>query len=225
MSLRQLKKEIHDRLRQDDLDQALAVVKALPARQAVNPLLGLLHDRDPLVRWRAVSAMGVVVAGLAEGDMESARVVMRRLIWQLNDESGGIGWGCPESMGEIMARHAGLAAEYARILVSYIMPDGNFIEHELLQRGVLWGIGRLARARPKPALGARGLLMPYLLAPDPALRGLAARIAGALGDATARLRLQVLLNDTAVLDLYQDGRLHSITVGQLAAEALAAITN
>lgn len=25
--------------------------------------------------------------------MDSARIVMRRLMWSLNDESGGIGWG------------------------------------------------------------------------------------------------------------------------------------
>jgi len=53
--------------------------------------------------------MGRVVSSLAEKDMESARVVMRRLMWNLNEESGGIGWGCPEAMGETMARSAPLA--------------------------------------------------------------------------------------------------------------------
>ena len=55
--------------------------------------------------------MGAVVAHLAEKDMESARVVMRRLMCSLNDESGGIGWGAPEAMGEIIASHEGLASE------------------------------------------------------------------------------------------------------------------
>jgi len=36
-------------------------------------------------------------------------------MWSLNDESGGIGWGAPEAMGAIMARHTGLADEYANI--------------------------------------------------------------------------------------------------------------
>ena len=61
--------------------------------------------------------MGALVFSLAEQDMESARVVMRRLMWNLNDESGGIGWGSPEAMGEIMARHSGLAEEYSKISV------------------------------------------------------------------------------------------------------------
>jgi len=88
------------------------------------------------------------MATLADADMEAARVVMRRMIWQLNEESGGIGWGMPEAMGETMARHEGLAQEYAHMLVSYIQEDGNFLEHVPLQRGVLWGLGRLAQARP-----------------------------------------------------------------------------
>ena len=60
-------------------------------------------DRDELIRWRAVSAMGIVTAALADARMDAARVIMRRMMWQLNDESGGIGWGIPEAMGEIMA--------------------------------------------------------------------------------------------------------------------------
>ena len=63
--------------------------------------------------------MGQVVSNLADTDMESARVIMRRLIWNLNDESGGIGWGSPEAMGDIMACHERLAGEYHRLLVSY----------------------------------------------------------------------------------------------------------
>ncbi len=63
--------------------------------------------------------MGRVAADLADRDMESARVVVRRLMWNLNDESGGIGWGSPEAMGEIMACHEGLAEEYSCILISF----------------------------------------------------------------------------------------------------------
>ncbi|MFO7972539.1 MAG: hypothetical protein R6U40_12400 [Desulfobacterales bacterium] len=37
--------------------------------------------------------MGTLVPGLAEQNMESARFVIHCLIWNLNDESGGIGRG------------------------------------------------------------------------------------------------------------------------------------
>ena len=174
MGGRQLKKEILELLSHKDFEKSLEKIRQLPARQAVNPLFSFFYNSDELVKWRAVAAMGAVVSNLADHDMESARVIMRRLIWNLNDESGGIGWGSPEAMGEIMARHERLAGEYHKILVSYIMPDGNYLEHEILQRGVLWGIGRLAHARPHLVKNFADLLCPYMESPDPILRGLAA---------------------------------------------------
>jgi len=47
----------------------------------------------------------MVISNLTEKEMESARVIMRRLMWSLNDESGDIGWGAPEAMAEIIACH------------------------------------------------------------------------------------------------------------------------
>jgi len=95
----------------------------------INPLFSFLYNNDEQVRWRTVTAFGAVVAKLADEDMEAARIIMRRLMWNLNDESGGIGWGSPEAMGETLARHEGLAKEYARILLSYARQDGNYLEH------------------------------------------------------------------------------------------------
>jgi len=102
---------------------------------------------------------------------------MRRLIWNLNDESGGIGWGSPEAMGEIMAQSEQMAKEYHLILISYIRDDGNYIEHEILQRGVLWGLSRLAHARPELVKDAAPFLHPYMESDDPILRELAEQIA------------------------------------------------
>ena len=94
-------------------------------RKIVNGLFPLLYSQDEIVKWRAVTFMGLFVRNLAEEDMESARDVVRRLRWTLNDESGGIGWGSPEAMGEILTCHEGLAGEYAPILLSYANRDGN----------------------------------------------------------------------------------------------------
>jgi HEAT repeat protein len=193
---------------------------ALPARQAVNPLFSLLHDSDPLMRWRTVSAMGLVVAGIADRQIESARVVVRRLLWNLNDESGGIGWGSPEALGEILARHGGLAKEYARFFLSFLQPEGNFIEHPLLQRGVLWGLGRTAHKRPCLMTGGAALLAPFLHAPDASLRGLAAWGAGALQSPLLVKELSALREDDGVLSLYRRGRIETTTVARLAGEAL-----
>jgi hypothetical protein len=165
--------------------------------------------------------MGPVVARLADEDMESARVVMRRLMWNLNDESGGIGWGSPEALGAIMACHEELAEEYAHILMSYTRKDGNYLEHEILQRGLLWGIGRLAEARPRLLPDTGRYLLPYLRSPDAAVRGLAARAAGILGVASARPSLLELAGDQARVVTYTQGKVGHLRVADLAKEALA----
>jgi len=220
---RRLKLKVKRFLRSSDFDTALKELRQLPARKVINPLFSLLYDTSDQMRWRAVTAMGVVVAGLAEDDRESARVIMRRLMWNLNDESGGIGWGSAEAMGEILARNKGLATEYASILISYASEDGNFQEHELMQRGVLWGIGRLAQVRPELAGSAIGPVMVFLKSDDAHARGLAARILGVLRAKEAKVHLKDLLKDEGEFTNYLDGALIKRTVKKAASEALLAI--
>jgi hypothetical protein len=147
---------------------------------------------------------------------------MRRMIWNLNDESGGIGWGLPEAMGEALARHEGLAHEYVNILVSYIMEDGNFLEHEPLQRGVLWGLARLAQARPELLKSALPHVKPFLSSADPTLRGLAASVLGFLGGGRDDPLLAELENDTGEFTFYLNGSERTYRIGEIARQARAA---
>ena len=221
MSGRQLKKKMLPLLQAEDFKKGLDEIRRLPPRKAVGPLFSYLCSLDELVKWRAVTAMGKVISDLAASDLESARVVMRRFIWNLNDESGGIGWGCPESMSEAMACNEKLAAEYRCILISYIQPDGNYLEHEGLQRGVLWGVGRLTHTRPEGMQTAAGFLLPYMKSEDPNLRGLAVWAVSPILNAAAIDSLQQLVRDPAGLVLFRNGKLAQYSVGQLAREALA----
>ncbi len=216
MGLRQLKKEILELLSHKDFENKLEEIIQLPARQAVNPLFSFLYNSDELTKWRAVTAMGAVVSNLADHNMESARIIMRRLIWNLNDESGGIGWGSPEAMGEIMACNYRLAQEYANILVSYVNPDGNYLEHEILQRGVLWGIGRLAHKYPQSVKDSVSFLRPFMESEDTNLRGLAAWTAVLFDCKTTNRLLKQLENDQAALIIYIDSKPEEFTVAQLA---------
>ena len=167
-------KLVRSLLESSDFEEALKGTRIAPERM-INPLLGCLFETDEMIRWRAVRAVGLTVAAMAEKDLEAARTVMRRLIWSLNDESGGIGWGAPEAMGEIMAENETLAREYYRILVSYIDENGNLLENDELERGAMWGIGRLAQKRPELLREWTGPLVAQLNSPDPVKRGLALR--------------------------------------------------
>jgi HEAT repeat protein len=207
-------------LTSSDLDGALQALNRLPARPVINALFSFLLHNDQNVKWRAVTAMGAVVSNLADTDRENAREVMRRLMWSLNDESGSIGWGAPEAMGEIMACHEGLAGEYAHMLISYIREDGNYLEHELLQRGVIWGIGRLAQTRPHLAKSAVTHLQPYLKAKDAPTRGLTALTLGLLGAEAARPQILMLLQDHIEIQVYLNGAFANPRVSDLAKQAL-----
>ena len=223
MSFRQLKKEIFNLLVRDDFSDTLTQLSRMPGRQVINPIFSFLYHSDEIVRWHAVSAMGVVTAGLADKNMESARVIMRRLIWNLNDESGGIGWGTPEAMGDIMARSDSLAREFSKILVSYILPHGNFLEHETLQRGLLWGLYRLSEANPVLTHDAAPFVRPFLTSTDPFHRGLAICFAEMVSDSSAIPYLEKLTRDDTLISLYIDLRIISHKVGRLAKSAIAAI--
>jgi hypothetical protein len=121
-------------------------------------------------------------------------------------------------MGEAMALNRSLADQYAAILLSYINPDGNYLEHEDLQPGVLWGIGRLAHARPGHARDALPFLQPYLESDSPGLRGMAVWVAGALPSDRTISFLDPLKSDTAFFTLYQEGVLEKMRICDLVAK-------
>jgi len=196
-------------------------------RQTLRPLVSLLAEADRDLRMRAARALGLQAARLADEDIEGARQLMRRLMWMLNHESGSSGWGAPEAMAEIMAGHRALAEEYAHLLVSYMRPDGNYLENPLLQRGLLLGLGRLAQRRPLllRACGADRRLPAYFGSEDVAVRGLAAWCAGLLCGVSCRQALAPLLGDPAELSVYPGDKWEKTRVMDLAREACERLEN
>jgi hypothetical protein len=146
--MKRFKKEVLELLEQNDFEANIQKIHKYDERKLVNALFSFLCSTDKKIKERAVIAMGEVVSKIAESDLESARIIMRRLMLNLNDESGGIGWGAPEAMGEIMARNEKLAEEYHKILISYTLGGGNELDFEELQKDVIAGLRRLARDRP-----------------------------------------------------------------------------
>jgi hypothetical protein len=218
--IRKLKKIVLSLLRRNDFAAAMDEILAMPARRVANPLFSFLYHGEAIVRWRAVTALGAVTADLADRQMESARVVFRRLMWNLNDESGGIGWGSVEVMGEILARHRKMRAEYLSILLSYLDPCGNFLEHEGLQLGALWAAGRVAGVCPGPVRPVSPLVRAHLISENAGLRGTAAWSCGCMADADAASRLADLQADRTDFVLWVDQRLERLTVGAAARQAL-----
>jgi len=217
---RALKQRILNILKSENTGSVLERLDQISAIKVVNALFSFLYNPDPGIKWPVVSAMGAVVAKIADDDMEAARVVMRRLMWNLNDESGGIGWGSPEAMGEILARSDPLAEEYTNILLSYTKEDGNYLELEMLQRGLLWGIGRLAQVKPHLIQDSAQRLIPYLESKDTNVRGLAAWIMGLIDMKEAGPYLKKLREDSSEIQIYIDHKILKFRIKDLAENAL-----
>ncbi len=232
-TFRKIKQELLQALQSDDWEERIKTYEELEPKKLLNPLLAFVHH-ESLLRWRSLAMLGPVVARIADARMEDGRIVLRRLMWNLNEESGALGWGSPEAMGAILASHYGLGKEFHRILASYTFdPEGceaNFIDHAPLRRGAYWGLGRLAEVYPDLAInGLPGLLQALELQrtgedpDDPVARGYVAWTLGLLGrrgGADGMEALQSLRHDTDELELFRNRRLESTSVGALALEGL-----
>lgn len=147
--MRAFNKKIFQFLGQKDFKENLKSIHDFPAQKTINTLFSFLSSIDKLIKENAIVAMAEIVSQKAETDIDAARDTMRRLTWSLNEESGWIGWGSAEALGEIMARNKQLAQEYYEILVSYISEGDNYLHFEELRKEVILGLERLAKVRPE----------------------------------------------------------------------------
>ena len=213
---RAIRKKVTRLLKEDQGSQALEILATISEDQLAGPLFHHLYHMDETIKHRSAVAMAHLVSRLIPHRREKARIIMRRILWNLNDESGGIGWGSPEAMGAILAQNPEMAEEYRSILFSYLDPGGTYIENELLQRGLLWGIGTYLKTAPNTLESStRNRLYIHLDSPDKikrahALRALVnARILD-LKTCPAHLRL-----DAAIVPIFQGWALKEYRISDL----------
>jgi len=232
MSRLKLKREIVRLLQYPELNVILKNLKKFSSKKLLSPLFSCLCHHEETVRWHSVSAFGYVVPAIARNNIEDGRIVMRRFLWMLNDESGGIGWGVPEAMGEVMSEHETLAREYAHMLVSYTLgdgpelyQDGNFLEMPTMQQGLLWGLCRMADQHKDKLIKNRvdSNLNYYFSSAHSQVRGLACRLSGMLGLSSFKTMIATLENDHHPVRLYQAGDFLDCRVSDLARQALTCL--
>lgn len=182
-------------------------------------LTALTYDEDRLLSWRAIEAIGLAAARIADEDPEPVRVHLRRMQWLLNDESGGIGWRLPEAMGEIIHHRPRLFSEYISIVITLFDLEEEDVAK--FRPGILWAIGRIAQAQPEID---RALALPWIIPcldePDPQTRGMAVWCLDQLDAATFLSDRESLLRDGSPVELYLDGQLVTLSVATLTQTAL-----
>lgn len=211
-----MKKRLRELLEQNRLVEIGDL--AADNRRVFGLLRSLTFDRDPLVGWRAVEAMGEAAARIGDDDPECVLEELRSLYWLLSEESGGICWHGPAAMAEIVRRTPEQSGSYLPITLSLLneMADED-LDH--FRDKILWGIGRLgqlARAeldRVLPAIEAS------LDERDPQVRGLAAWCLGQLGESELLSERTDLLNDAEPVELYENGEISRTSVRELVARA------
>jgi hypothetical protein len=184
------------------------------ATRVLGALVPLTYDRDPLIAWRAVEAMGVAAERIAARDPRAVREHLRRLTWLITEESGGICWRAPEAMAEIVARLPEAYAEFVPIVV-HLLAETAAEDLAHFRVGMLWAIGRLGSVAVPQLEDVLPAMAAALEHPDPQVRGVAAWALWRVGQGEVVVRCGMLADDGAPVDLYEAGELARTTVGAL----------
>ncbi len=188
------------------------------AGSVVNPLRvlnSLTYDDDDLLTWRAIEAVGWVASTLAPSGLDKLRDSIRRLLWLMNDESGGVGWHAPELIGEMLYNVPSLIPEFASLLPS-------FLREEPFEAGTHWAVARIASAAPGVVAESAHLLTRSLTDPNPMIRAFAARFFVLVKSENLGFELSRLRADPEEFQVYdfETGELRTTSVGEFVEEIL-----
>jgi hypothetical protein len=213
-----MKKRLHQLLEQRNTAEIVDL--ATRRRRVLGILISLTFDRDPVIAWRAVEAMGAATERIAREDPDCVRDHLRRLYWLLSEESGGICWRAPEAMAEIVRRSPALFRDYVPIIVSLIteMADEDLLH---FRPGILWAIGRLGPIAEKELDAVLPTIKACLDHPDPQVRGICVWCLGQVGQTDLPANQPNLLTDDGPVELYEDGLLTATRVCDLAGRMAA----
>ncbi|UCE65700.1 MAG: hypothetical protein JSU85_12685, partial [Candidatus Zixiibacteriota bacterium] len=167
-------------IRQDLINRDLQAIetRARSDKNILRTLSSMLYDKEPLVRWLAIEALGRASRIVGETNLDKVRRQIRRILWLMNDESGGLCWNGPEAIGEIIFNIPALIYEYGPILVS-------FLSEEPFQAGTRQAIARVARINPEIFFKSGISIAASLKDPDPEIRAFSIKALNSLKDTSA----------------------------------------
>jgi len=214
-----LKRELRALLAAGRLDAVGSVADR--TTRVLGALVPLTFDRDPLIAWRAVEAMGVAAERIVRRRPDAVREHLRRLNWLITEESGGICWRAPEAMAEIVARLPEPYADFAPIVVHLLVETA---EEDLrhFRAGMLWAIGRLGPVAVPHLEDVLPAMTAALAHPDSQVRGMAVWALSRVGHAALPAARSGLADDAGPVELYQAGEPTATSVGALARAAAGA---
>lgn len=158
-----IKKELMHSLESNDLGAIVSLAKR--NRKVISRLVRIGYDKETLVGWRAIKAIGLAAAAMITTDLEFLRETCRKLVWSLSDESGGIGWSAPEILGEIVSADPKRFKDFIPLISSVYE-----IEEDVFRGGVLFALGRIAEQTPELAAPYQKIIISSLTDKDPTVK-------------------------------------------------------
>ncbi len=182
MTQLEMKKYILHCLEENDLDDVVSFVQK--ERKTLSLLIRMAYDKDTLVGWRAIKAVGRVAKALAGTDHEFLRIAVRKLLWSLSDESGGIGWAAPELLGEIVSSDPEGFADIIPLIA-----EVYDIEEQTFRPGVVYALSRIAEVSPELIASYQKIVIKSLIDTNPLVRIYAIELIGLLWPAACKKML------------------------------------
>jgi hypothetical protein len=217
-----LKITITHALDANDLEKVAVLAEV--DRKVMSQLIRLAYNKDTIVGWRAILAIGLAARKLAGRDQTFLRETCRKLLWSLTDESGGIGWSAPEILGEIVSSDPQVFADLVPLVASVF-----WIEEKVFRPGVLYALKRIAEAAPSVVIANHQVLSASLLDRDPLVKVRGLRLLAVLWRTAAtsdvwppefmeeiKNEVRQLLDDHGEVWIYEETGFASVQVGELA---------
>ena len=216
-------------LKANDIASAVAVVAG--DRKAFSILARLAYDKDSLVGWRAILVAGLAARELVRTAPEFLRDTCRKLLWSLNDESGGIGWSAPELLGEIVSSDAKRFTDMIPLIA-----EAYDIEGGVFKAGVVYALARIGAQAPDQAALYRRIIDLALADTDPLVRLRGLELVGRMASSAAQShpwsqeynaslkdRIAAMTHDKGESWIYGVDDFVSVQVGEKAMEIIKTI--
>jgi hypothetical protein len=191
---------------------------ALQSRKVLSVLVRLAYDKTSLTGWRAIKAIGHVASLYVRNNYDFLRDTIRKLLWSLSDESGGIGWSAPEILGEIVSADPKKLADIVPLIAEVYS-----IEEKVFRPGVLYALKRIGEISPESIEPFQEIVLSGLSEEDPLARVYALELLMAIqdkldSDALDKARQQVagLGKDKTEVWIYKYDGFVGVEVGELA---------
>ena len=222
MNYKKLKNLIKTTLRSTTPGEAVKDFKSYRFKQLTGPLKGLLFEQEPLIKFRVSELMGLLAKDAAKENIELVRDLMRQLMWNLNEESGGMGWGSVEAMAEIASNNKKIFNEFFKIIISYSDPKSlSFLDHEALHPGAAWAVGRILKEDPEVGHYSKYVVKVLLDHKNPQVKGCGLWAASHIPDLSGIENLiKNLLENTETFTLYKDNTLETLSLSEMASKSL-----